>query len=148
MRSIPHPRTDASTVDRMIALGTAIVALRASSLMCTLASIAPWWSELGYLSNTDEKFQHIPNVHAGAKKDKKNAKPLGQSVTWEEFSLQYLGRKAPYGSRNFQIHISPDFEIHWEWQQATRLSKPRTRYLYNVSRLWASLKPARMLTVC
>jgi hypothetical protein len=59
---VPHPNVQPRAVDRIIARGTATLAFFTSSLICTLESVPP-------------------TTHAGARKDRRNANPLGQRDT-------------------------------------------------------------------
>lgn len=60
-----HPKVQPKAVDKMIARGTATFAFLTSSLMWTLESVPP-------------------TTHAGAKKERMNARPLGQSVKFSK----------------------------------------------------------------
>lgn len=75
----PQPRTPAIAIALTIAQGTAVAALDASSLICTLESKEPGHRVSVYLTEMKIKFVQI--VHRGARKLKINAYPSGQPLT-------------------------------------------------------------------
>lgn len=75
----PQPSTPAIPIAETIAQGTAVAAFEASSLICTLESKEPF----GTISCLHPHYfaVDVQIVHKGARKERMNAKPLGQPFT-------------------------------------------------------------------